>query len=116
MIVVSGRLSGVKNAGRLRREILSCGLFASRRIFVTSAFKLWTTVVGIIILIWHGSFIGAFVFQCIPVSAAWDFIAPSIFIDRITQWLTLAMSDILTEAPTISETSFIIFSRAARNA
>ncbi len=78
-------------------------LLLYRRIFITRAFKIATIVVGTIILIWHGSFILAFVFQCTPVSAAWNPIAPtSACIDKIRLWLAYAISDILTDSIVLS--------------
>lgn len=78
-------------------------LLLYRRIFITRAFKTATIVVGTIILVWHGSFILAFVFQCTPVSAAWNPDAPpSACIDKVRLWLAYAISDIFTDTIVLS--------------
>ena len=74
-----------------------------RRIFVGPVFKRLTWIIGTLIVVWHGAFIFAFIFQCTPISTVWNLTASNPkCVDRIALWKTYAISDILTDTMVLS--------------
>ena len=74
-----------------------------RRIFVGPIFKRVTWVIGTLVLVWHGAFVFAFIFQCTPISTVWDVsnLNPTC-VNRIKLWEAYAISDVLTDAMVLS--------------
>ncbi|KAI9901072.1 hypothetical protein N3K66_002889 [Trichothecium roseum] len=69
------------------------------RIFPSAGFRLWSLGAAALVVAWSVASVGATVFQCVPIRAAWDRSAAegATCIDSASFWVAYAVMNVLTD-------------------
>lgn len=69
------------------------------RIFPSARFRLWSLGAAGLVVAWSVASVGATVFQCVPIQAAWDRSAAegATCIDSASFWVAYAVMNVLTD-------------------